>query len=100
MELYYDYDDVEYKRIRGVGNLFNQSIDEDYYKPIKTKCAFNGSYIEYENKRDEDKNLSIKKYFRVIRPYLSHIINDHKTPKKLRVYSSNEVFDYETQYGE
>ena len=36
----------------------------------------------------------------MIRPYLSDIINDHKTPKKLRVHSSNEVFDYEIQYGE
>ena len=36
----------------------------------------------------------------MIRPYLSDIINDHKTPKKFRVHSSNEVFDYETQYGE
>ena len=36
----------------------------------------------------------------MIRPYLSDIINDHKTPKKLRVHSSNEVFEYETQYGE
>ena len=26
---YYDYDDVQYKGIRNVGNLFNQSIDED-----------------------------------------------------------------------
>ena len=36
----------------------------------------------------------------MIRPYLSDITNDRKTPKKLRVHSSNEVFDYETQYGE
>ena len=36
----------------------------------------------------------------MIRPYLSGIINYHKTPKKLRVHSSNEVLDYETQYGE
>ena len=28
------------------------------------------------------------------------IINDYKTPKKLRVHSSNEVIDYETQSGE
>ena len=38
----YDYDDGEYQRIRDVGNLFNQSTDEDYFKPIKTKSAFNG----------------------------------------------------------
>ena len=36
----------------------------------------------------------------MIRPYLSDIINDDKTPKNLRVHSSNEVIDYETQYGE
>ena len=31
----------------------------------------------------------------MIRPYLSNIINDHKTPKNLRVHSRNEVTDYE-----
>ena len=37
----------------------------------------------------------------MIRPYLSDIINDHKTPEKLRVHSHNELTDYETyQYGE
>ena len=28
----------------------------------------------------------------MIRPDLSDIINDHKTPKNLKVHSSNEVF--------
>ena len=60
----------------------------------------NDNYNEYESNGDKDKNLSAKKYLNMIRPYLSDIINDHKTPKKLRVHSSNEVFDYETQYGE
>ena len=32
MKKYYDQDDIEFKGIR---NVFNQSIDEDYYKPIK-----------------------------------------------------------------
>ena len=74
---YYDYD-IEYKGISDVENLlngvalngvafngialsetaFNQSIDENYYKPIRTKSAFNSNYIEYENKGDKDKNLS------------------------------------------
>ena len=31
---------------------------------------------------------------------MSDIINDHKTLKKVRVHSSNEVFDYETQHGQ
>ena len=33
----------------------------------------------------------------MIRPYLSDIINDHKI---LKVHSSNEVLDYENQFGE
>ena len=36
----------------------------------------------------------------MIRPYLSDIINNHKTAKNLRVHSRNEVIDYKTQYGE
>ena len=36
----------------------------------------------------------------MIRPYLSDIINDHETRKNLSVHSSNEVIDYETQFGE
>ena len=42
------------------GTAFNQSTNEDYYKPIKTNSAFNGNYIEYQSKGDRDKNLSIK----------------------------------------
>ena len=67
---------------------------------MKTNSAFNGNYIEYQSKGDKDKNLSPKEYLDMIRPYLSDLINDHKTPKKLRVYIRNEVIDYETQYGE
>ena len=49
-------DDFERRNIRDVRNLFarvalnetafNQLIDEDYYRPIKTKSAFNGNYIK------------------------------------------------------
>ena len=31
----------------------------------------------------------------MIRPHLSNIINDHKSPKNLRVHSRHEVIDYE-----
>ena len=34
------------------------------------------------------------------RTYLSNMINNHKTPKDLRVYSRNEITDYEIQFGE
>ena len=36
LKKYYDYDDIESKRISDVKNLFNQSTDEGYYKPIRT----------------------------------------------------------------
>ena len=80
---YYDYDDIEYKGIR---NLFDLSVDEDYYKPIIAKGAFNSSYIQYESKEDKGKNLSIKKYVNMIKPYLSDIINDHKTRGLVRYH--------------
>ena len=75
-------------------NLFDLSIDEDYYKPIITNDAFNSNYIEYESKGDKDKTLSIKEYLKMIIPYLRNIINDHKTQGEWKVYSSNTVTDY------
>ena len=36
LKKYYDYNDIEYKEIRDVKNVFDLSIDEDYYKPLKT----------------------------------------------------------------
>ena len=52
---YYDYDDSEYCGIRNVRDLFDLSIDEDYYKPIIAKSAFDGNYIQYESKGDKGK---------------------------------------------
>ena len=108
LKKYHDYDDAEYIGIRDVRNLFNQSTDKDYYKPIKTKSAFSGNYIEmkammtnddkYESNENKDKNLSEKEYLNKIRPYLRDIINDYITPKNLRVHLSNEVSDYELFY--
>ena len=97
LKKYHDYDRIEYKGIRDVKNLFDLSIDEDYYKPIKTNDAFNSNYIEYESKGDKKKTLSIKKYFNMIRSYLRDIINDHKTQGEWDVHSGNEVIDYKTQ---
>ena len=39
---------------------------------------------------DKGKNLSIKKYLDMIRPYLSVIINNHKTQGKWRIYSGKK----------
>ena len=88
---YYDYDDIEYRGIRNVRDLFDLSIDEDYYKPIIAKGAFNSSYIQYESKGDKGKNLSIKEYLNIIKPYLSDIINDNKTRGLVRSHSVNKA---------
>ena len=97
LKKYYDYDDIEYKGIRDIGNSFNLSIDEDYYKPIRTIRVFDNkiNYIDIKVK-EKDKILSVK-YLDMIRPYLSDIINDHKTEEKWKVHSGNTVIDYKTQ---
>ena len=77
--------------------MFNQSTDQDYYKPIKTTGVFDNknNYIEYESKGDKDKNLPPKEYLDMIRPYLSDMIDDHKIHGKLKVHSGNKIIDYE-----
>ena len=72
------------------------SIDEDYYQPIKAKSAFDGSYIQYESKGDKGKNLSIKNYLNIIKPYLIHLINEHKTHGSVRYHSGNKLWLEET----
>ena len=59
LKKYYDYDDVEYKEIRNVENLFNQTTDEDFYKPIRTISVFDNkiNYIEYESRVDKDQKF-------------------------------------------
>ena len=58
---YYDYDDIEYRVIRNVRDLFDLSIDEDYYKPIIARGTFDGSYIQYESKGDKGKKCINKR---------------------------------------
>ena len=73
---YRDNDDLDYKGIREIENLFDE-INEDYYKP---KGSFNNNYIEYESRADKDKRLSIREYLYMIMPYLENMINNHKAP--------------------
>ena len=93
---YYDYDDSEYRGIRNVRDLFDLSIDEDYYEPIIVKSAFDDNYIQYESKGDKGKNLSIKKYLKMIKAYLINIINKHKTNGLVRYHSGNKSWLDET----
>ena len=73
------------------------SIDEDYYKPIITNGAFDNNYIQYESKGNKDKILKISEYLDMIRPYLSDIINNHKTQGKWRIHSGNKIIERKTQ---
>ena len=96
-KMYYDYDDNEYKGIRDVKDLFDLSIDEDYYKPIITNSAFNNNYIQYESRGNKDKILTISEYLDMIRPYLKDNINDCKTQGEWRIHSGNTIIKRKTQ---
>ena len=61
---YYDYDDVKYRGIRDIKDLFDLSIGEDCYKPIIVNSTFNNNYIQYESKGD--KILTIEEYLSMI----------------------------------
>ena len=78
---YHDRDDLDYYGIRDIENLFgNVDVDDDnYYKPILVKSSFKNNYKYYESRGDKDKKLSVKQYLYKIMPYLSDLINDHKT---------------------
>ena len=72
------------------------SIDEDYCEPIILKTAFDGNYIQYESKGGKGKNLSIKRYLKMIKPYLSDLINNHKTRGLVRYHSADKSWQEET----
>ena len=64
---------------------FTFDSEKDHYKPKKTVNVFNDNYIQYESIGDKDKTQLIKEYLDMIRPYLSDIINDHKTQGKWKI---------------
>ena len=94
----YHHNDIECRVRRDIGNFFNQSTNEDYYKPIETTNGFDNknNYIEYEGKGGKDKNLSPKEYLDMIKTYLSDIVNNYKAHGKFKAYSGNKVIDYKT----
>ena len=69
----------ELKKIKKFFEWFWEKIKINYYKPLRTKGAFNDDYIEYESKGDKDKNLSPENYLDIIRPFLRDMINNHRT---------------------
>ena len=78
-------------------DLFDLSIDVDYYKPIIINVTFNNNYIQYESKENRDKILTPSEYLDMIRPYLSDIINDQKTQGEWRINSGNTVTEHKTE---
>ena len=56
----------------GLDYLFNE---EDYYKPIEVKSAFDGNYILYESRGDKDGKLALCEYFDKIKPHLKDMID-------------------------
>ena len=62
LKQYRDYDYPDYKGIRDVENLFGK-VNEDYYKSVKTKGAFNDNYIEYQSTVTKTNNYQLKNIF-------------------------------------
>ena len=72
----------QYNVTHDIDYLFNEIAKEDYYEPIEIKNIFNGNYIEYESRVDNNDNLSLEEYLNVIRPYLRDMIDNHKVPSE------------------
>ena len=56
----------QYNITHGIDYLFNE--EDDYYKPKEVKRAFDGGYILYESRRDNDCRLSLDEYLNIIKP--------------------------------
>ena len=78
----YDRDDLDYCRIRGIENLFDEASEEDYYKPISVKSSFKVN-CKYESKGDKEKRLSVKQYLKNITSHLYDLINDHRIARRV-----------------
>ena len=78
-----------------------RGLDLTFYpeKDDLKKCvsAFNNNYIQCESIGDKDKNLSVKEYINIIRPYLNDIINDRTTHGERRICSDNIITYYKSQ---
>ena len=75
----------QYNITRDMGHLFNEIAKENYYEPIEIKSTFDGNYIEYESRGDNDDNLSLQQYLNIIRPYLRDMIDNHKAHSEWKI---------------
>ena len=61
--------------IRDIKTLFLQK-EEYYCKTVIISNVRNNDYIKYESNSDRNKNVSVKEYLNVIKPYLKDMIID------------------------
>ena len=76
------------ENIYGLDLLFN---DDDYYRPIEIKSAFDGSYVLYESNGDKKTLLSIPEYFIKIKPYLRDFIDFYNTLGEWKIQLSMQI---------
>ena len=65
-----------------------ESIHEDY-KTKKIAGAFNDKHIDYKSEGSE--KLTIKQYFKKIKPYLGNLIDEFKKFGKLKIHLAMKV---------
>ena len=75
----------QYSITYGLDKLLNRLNEEDYYKPTEFKSAFDGSYMLFESKGNNDNILALYEYFDIIRPYLKDMIDDHKAKGEWKI---------------
>ena len=105
-EILYDqilHRDEKIEEIRNIfydpkNNLFKPK--ENNYKPVRIGNAFSSNDIEYKSSGDKDKTLSIKDYLDEIKPYLSDIINDHKTKGEWKIHLRMAINFFSSKYFE
>ena len=68
-----DDDDFEFIGRENVQDLFKILI----YKPTIVNSGYYNNYIEYRS--EGDKLLTIEEYLNLIKPYLTELINNHKS---------------------
>ena len=68
--------------------LFN---DDDYYKPVELKSAFDGHYVLYESNDDKNTLLAIPEYFIKIKPYLRDLIDFYNTLEGWKIQLSMQI---------
>ena len=81
----------KYSITYGLDYLFNELDEVDYYEPKEVKSAFNGNYVLYESKGDEDNKLAPYEHFDIIRPYLKDLIDDHKAKGEWKIQLSMRI---------